>query len=282
MSRITITEDHALDIGFAATLSVDGGSPYAITITDPFQPHQERDLEWYFEGWLQFPFTDTTIAERAAHSVKTYGEALFDQIFADRRAYSAYTPLRDQLSQVQIEIVGQSPAFQALHWEALRDPDLPRPLAVDCVIVRKPLKQAAVPIQPQPSPVLNLLVVTARPDEERDVGYRTISRPLIEAIETAQLRVNVELLRPGTFEALTQRLEAKGPGYYQIIHFDAHGGLIAYDDLEAGIGPVAICFSGGMAAWICPPTLASRRFCFWKGIAPAKRTRWKRQNWQTC
>ena len=45
------------------------------------------------------------------------------------------------------------------------------------------------------SPVLNLLVVTARPDEENDVGYRTISRPLVEAIEAGNLPVNVEFVR---------------------------------------------------------------------------------------
>ncbi|MEB3231625.1 MAG: hypothetical protein VKJ64_11495 [Leptolyngbyaceae bacterium] len=32
------------------------------------------------------------------------------------------------------------------------------------------------------SPMINLLLVTARPDDESDVGYRTVSRPLTEAI----------------------------------------------------------------------------------------------------
>jgi len=82
--------------------------------------------------------------------------------------------------------------------------------------------------------VINLLVVTARPKEENDVGYRTISRSLIEAIEKCQLRVNVELLRPGTYEALERHLEEKGAGFYHIIHFDAHGGLMSYEQIQAG------------------------------------------------
>ncbi|MBW4623747.1 MAG: hypothetical protein KME17_30850 [Cyanosarcina radialis HA8281-LM2] len=64
----------------------------------------------------------------------------------------------------------------------MRDPQLPHPLAVDCVVVRKQVKPVAVSASVQPSPVINLLIVVARPDEEHDVGYRTISRPLIEAI----------------------------------------------------------------------------------------------------
>ena len=82
--------------------------------------------------------------------------------------------------------------------------------------------------------MINLLVVTARPKEENDVGYRTISRSLIEAIEKCQLRVNVELLRPGTYEALERHLEEKGAGFYHIIHFDAHGGLMSYEQIQAG------------------------------------------------
>ncbi len=61
-----------------------------------------------------------------------------------------------------------------------------------------------------------------------------ISRSLIEAIEKCQLRVNVELLRPGTYEALERHLEEKGAGFYHIIHFDAHGGLMTYEQIQAG------------------------------------------------
>ena len=32
-------------------------------------------------------------------------------------------------------------------------------------------------------------IVTARPNAERDVGYRTITRPLIEALKRANLKV---------------------------------------------------------------------------------------------
>jgi hypothetical protein len=74
-------------------------------------------------------------------------------------------------------------------------------------------------------------VVTARPGEEKDVNYRTISRPLIEAIQQARVPINVELLRPGTYKALENHLQAKGTGYYHIVHFDAHGGLASFEQI---------------------------------------------------
>ena len=231
MPVITIREEGKTDTGFQATLKFEAGE-YQITMTDPFTPREEKRLEWYFEEWLVYPMLDTVKAEEAVTSVKTYGERLFQQVFqASIKAYSEYDKLRSDLSQVQIEIVSKTPEFHALHWEAMRDPGLPRPLAVDCVIVRKSVKPAPVSAYIKPSAVINLLVAIARPDEEQDVGYRTISRPLMELIENTQLRVNVELLRPGTYEALSKHLEEKGAGYYHIIHFDCHGAVMNYEQV---------------------------------------------------
>lgn len=80
--------------------------------------------------------------------------------------------------------------------------------------------------------MLNLLIVTARPDEENDIGYRTISRPIVEAIRDAKLRVNVEIVRPGTYEAFVRQLESKPEGFYHVVHFDLHGGLMKFEQFQ--------------------------------------------------
>ena len=240
MPTITIRHHSAADSqanaqtdSFAATVIIDDHTEYEITVRNPFDEKQERDLEFYFEEWIQFPFDEQVRARRAAASVEDYGEALFEDVFGERKAYSDYQQACEGgLSALRIEIEGNSPAFQALHWEALKDPDLPRPLAVDCVFTRrKRLQGGGLRVRLKPSSEINLLVVTARPDEEKDVGYRTISRPLIEAVERGRLRVNVELLRPGTFEALSEHLERK-EGFYHIVHFDAHGALMNYEQFQ--------------------------------------------------
>nr|WP_228060526.1 MULTISPECIES: CHAT domain-containing protein [unclassified Coleofasciculus] len=271
MSLITIREQQSTDSGFRATLSFDGRVNYPITITDPFTPKEEQQLEWYFEEWLVFPQLGTVQAARAEESVKGYGEKLFEQVFKrDFDAYSEYRQLRGNLAQVQIEIESQTPEFQALHWEALRDPDLPRPLAVDCVMLRKRVQPVPVQANVQPFPVINLLIVTARPDEEKDVGYRTISRPLIEAIETARLRVNVELLRPGTFEALSKHLDDKGAGYYHIIHFDAYGALMAYEQIQKGVEKKRYLFQTRYGREDIQPYEGVKAFLFLEGETQGK------------
>jgi len=110
---------------------------------------------------------------------------LFEQVFRQNPdAYSDYKQAcRSGLTTLRIEIEGNSPDFQALHWESLKDPQQPKPFAVEGVFTRKRVQRSLLDVDLKPSPVINLLVVTARPDEESDVGYRTISRPLIEAIQ---------------------------------------------------------------------------------------------------
>ena len=57
-----------------------------------------------------------------------FGEALFDQLFGDRRLYGRYqTALQAGVANLTFEIAG-SPTFQRLHWEALKDPDRRNPL----------------------------------------------------------------------------------------------------------------------------------------------------------
>jgi hypothetical protein len=149
-------------------------------------------------------------------------------------AYAEYRQLRGNLGQVQLEIEGNTPEFHSLHWEALQDSELPRPLSVDCVMLRKTTKSVSLSANVLPAAMINLLVVIARPSNN-DVSYRTISRPLIEAIEESKLRLKVELLRPGTYEALERHLEEKGAGFYHLIHFDTHGSLMTYEDIQAGV-----------------------------------------------
>src|SRR6266496_164540 len=237
MAVIRIREIPGSPNGSSAVVSFDHGEEYPIAIKDPFSTtDEEQQLEWYFEEHLRFPFTRKVQAKAAADSVITYGETLFKQVFADPEAYVMYKQrLQAGLNTLQIEIAG-SPLFHALHWEALKDPKLPQPLALQATMVRQNLKPQVVHATIRSSPTINLLLVTARPFGKRDVGYRTISRPLVEVLRQANIPVRVEILRPGTYKALENHLRQvsskHGAGYYHVIHFDVHGALLTYEQLQ--------------------------------------------------
>jgi tetratricopeptide (TPR) repeat protein len=207
-------------------------------LRDPFTAKDEARLAWYFEEHLRFPFTKQVRAREATASLISYGEALFRQIFADHNAYASYkTALQLRVSTLQLEVQG-SPAFHALHWEALKDPDLPQPLVLLAPMIRKHGHPQPLRALLQPSPTINILIVSARPSGQWDMGYRTISRPLVEALRQAHVPVQVDLVRPCTYQALDQHLRdvtaRRGAGYYQVIHFDVHGALLTYEQFQQG------------------------------------------------
>ncbi len=237
MATIRIQERAGGTDEFQATISFNNGPEYALTIKNPFAQEEDDQLAWYFERYLRFPFTDQVKAREAAGSIARYGESLFKQVFEENHnVYARYkAAVQAGLSTVQFEIAG-SPLFHTLHWEALKDPELRLPLALQATMVRKNLNPSTIEASVRPSPTINLLIVTARPSGRSDVGYRTISRPLVEALRQANLPVQINILRPGTYKALENHLRQTSAqqqeGYYQVIHFDLHGATLTYEQLQ--------------------------------------------------
>src|SRR5579859_1810926 len=239
MVRISIQEQERPKRrnGWNAIVRFDNGPKHSITVTNPFSKEGEEELAWYFEEHLEFPFTRKVRAQKAAASIKAYGEELFKQVFAKNAdVLVAYrTALQAGLNDAQIEIEG-TPRFHALHWEALKDPEVREPLVLQATMIRKNLEPSSTQSQVRPSPTINLLVVVARPSGTRDVGYRTISRPLVEALRQTNIPIRIEILRPGTYRALENHLRETtarhGEGYYHVVHFDVHGAVLSHAQLQ--------------------------------------------------
>ena len=77
MTVIRIREQSGSQNGSNATVSFDDGGDYAITIQDPFSEKEEKQLQWYFEEHLDYPFLNQVEAQKIANSITTYGEILF-------------------------------------------------------------------------------------------------------------------------------------------------------------------------------------------------------------
>jgi tetratricopeptide (TPR) repeat protein len=270
MAIITIRETTTTDGGWQAALSFDGEGDFALSLRNPFaDPQDEALLAWYFEQHLRFPFLDHDKANAARASITDYGHALFGQVFADPGAYARYWPLAQQgLEGVQVEVIG-SAGFHRLHWEALKDPKLPMPLVLRAPLVRRSPKVPMLPAALRESPTLNLLVVSARPYGRRDVGYRTISRPLVEQLRQAAVKVRVDIVRPGTYEALLGHLEEAstehGHGFYHVVHFDVHGALLTAAQLADvdGLAPGQLAYDADPAG--SAQATVQRAYLFFEG-----------------
>jgi tetratricopeptide (TPR) repeat protein len=233
---------------FAARVVFGDGAEYDVTLTAPWDAASEKLLAWYFEEHLRFPFLDRDLERQAVARLRQYGEALFGQVLGGTAAHD-YRSLREQsFDGCRLEVTG-SAAFQLLHWEALRDPELDEPLAVRLPVTRRVTLVPSKFELPSGQPTLNILLVTARPFGRTDVGYRTISRPLLDALRQASVPVTVDLVRPGTWEALRDHLREasarhNASGWYQVAHFDLHGGFSEYGELEGLRSAGQLLFAG--------------------------------------
>lgn len=241
MNAIILAEDGRPSEGeFEVTVRFEGGGEYPVKLENPLveDPSGEALLAWYFEEHLRYPFLDRDRERDAVALLKAYGERLFTQVFeADKDCSHEFQRMRQAgFDDLRLEVVGKVD-FHRLHWEALRAEEPGTPLGARVPIMRK-VEDVKVGFDVAPQgPVLNVLVVTARPHGQRDVGYRTISRPLLDSLRKARVPVSVDLVRPGSWRALEKHLrevtDQKGSGWYRIVHFDVHGAVTSVDELRS-------------------------------------------------
>lgn len=246
MTVIRISEQARVsESSFIVRVTFGDHAEYDIRVSDPAAIGTEKLLAWYFEKHLQFPFLDADLEEEAVQQLTAYGVGLFRQVFSGEANHD-YRTLRDHaFDGCRIEVAG-STEFHILHWELLRDPDMDTPLAVRFPMTRRVTRLGSKFALPPEQTTLNVLVVTARPFGISDVGYRTISRPLLGTMRQSLLPVVVDLVRPGTWEALSAHLQEHtrqhGSGWYQIIHFDVHGIFSSYAGLRQDIAMAKLAF----------------------------------------
>ncbi len=90
---------------------------------------------------------------------------------------------------------------------------------------------------------------------------------MVEAVKDARLRVNIEILRPATYKALTERLTERGAGYYHVLHFDGHGALMTYEDYLTGFKGDRLSFQRGYGLGNLAEYAGSKAFLSFEGDA---------------
>jgi tetratricopeptide (TPR) repeat protein len=201
-------------------------SPFGFPVEERPDSDLVEELAWYLEKFLDYPFSpETEHAERVLASLRAWGEQAFNALFGDKEGWELFEEAtREGYERLHLVISSDDPRVLSWPWEALQSPKI-GVLAQTCQIERD-LNQI-----PDPQPIsdklptgqVNILLVTARP-YERDIHYRSISRPLVELIQKEKLPAHLHVLRPPTFDRLKEHLKER-PYFYHLIHFDGHGSL---------------------------------------------------------
>ena len=227
-TRLIVQEDHGAVQVFLHREGqvVPEAAGGAVPFEEPLSAQEREDLRWYLEDYLLAPYAVyEERGEAIAGRIPAWGERLFAAVFGPSRpGRDAYLKARET-EPCELWISSDSPAFLSLPWELLRDPNRPAPLALELAGLNRTVSAEGAAAVLQPGTRLKVLMVIARPYGRNDVRYRVVARPLLERLAPVAGEVQLDVLRPPTFDALRERLEqAREEGDpYQILHFDGHG-----------------------------------------------------------
>jgi tetratricopeptide (TPR) repeat protein len=236
--------------GQAAVLSwPDGGMPEEIArgpLVWPLDAEALEDLRWYLEDYLSAPFG---VWEEHGPAVQDklagWGDQVFGSVFGGGPARFAYERARD--GDLEVVFRSADPGLLGLPWELMRDGGGPVALGTGGISRSLPTADGTGTLE-VPGGRLRVLMVIARPAGTNDVGYQMVARPLLERLEAVRGEVELAVLRPPTFDALTQavRQAAEAGEPFHMVHFDGHGVM---PGRAAGGGPAV----GGRPAMVNGP-----------------------------
>ncbi|WP_334728868.1 tetratricopeptide repeat protein [Nostoc sp.] len=211
-----------------------------VAFQQPFNKENAAELRWYLEDYLKFPygiFPDNAV--KIEQKLQHWGQQLFELVFRStekgREFFQEAT--REGLDNCELGIISDNSEVLNLPWELLYSPDY-QFLAPSLAGMYRSLSSQGVkaPLPAMPDDQLNILLVIARPYDQQDVGFKTIARPLLAALQPIRQRVNLKVLRPPSLKEFEAELQAN-KGFYHIVHFDGHGnfdsetqGVLVFED----------------------------------------------------
>ena len=224
-----------VDCGREPTRAVTLNPPIEVPVKGFPKKRLADSLQWYLEEYLDYPAgQEAKKAEAVVETLREWGTETFSALFTGK-AYGWYEQLLRDLKAgepCQVQVVSDSAAVLSWPWEALRDDHGSFPAQL-CPLVRQPLDLPSPDWEdPGRADAIHMLMIVARPYGERDVSFHSLARTVVDYAvgEKNPTPVEIEVLRPPTFDALRDKLSER-PGYYHIVHFDGHG---SYTPSQAG------------------------------------------------
>jgi tetratricopeptide (TPR) repeat protein len=191
---------------------------------------EDRELiQWYLEEYLSYPYgAFQERAKRAEKVIHDLGAELFAEVFRNRNdhdqtAIRFYDRAMENPTDCHIVIQADHPVAWSLPWEFLYDPAYGFITQKTSGFVRShPGVSVRLSTIRTETPKINILLIISRPSGEEDVPFQSVARLLMEIFRPYRDRIQIDVLRPPTYEQL-QKVLVEKPNFYHILHFDGHG-----------------------------------------------------------
>ena len=235
----------------------DRRSAPPVAFSNPLAESDYQEIGWYLQQYLEDPFGEAPArAEAVETGLRNLGRALFEAIIKGNdessRLYSEAAAAG--LSESTLTIISEQAEFLALPWELMNEPDAGYPATQMASVVRR-LNQASPPPDQDPAsaPQFNVLLVSPMPSlgqeqsGQEEAGPKDSNENLqgvsgqqateaIKVLESLNIQVEMDYLRPPTWESLSQLLGERS-GHYHLVHFD---GITIESGPEGGAAPALV------------------------------------------
>ena len=224
-----------------------------IPFGNPLNQSLNQEIGWYFQDYLQDPFGDSGArAQEVETSLRNLGRLMFEAVFRGNQEAQSYysTAVAEGLDGYPLTIVSNNPSFLALPWELLNEPNMGY-LASQLPSVLRQVSMESLPKFDGPLPAEQLNVLLVSPVASGESGISTLAAEALDVLESLEVQVELDYLRPPTFAALTEHLSSRTK-HYHLVHFDgifsSGSDSLLFETAEDGIEPVPATRVAGVLA----------------------------------
>jgi hypothetical protein len=246
---------------WSVTVQINDNEAFEINpLCDPFHEDEYEIFQWYLEDSWDEKFKKAEGSDdhkcvveaqsKALAKIHRYGKELFEGLGLKDYVFTGQT------REIFIENRDTNESIDYLVWEQLSDPILwpnppkyvsitrianpsvPRNLSNDCLKPFIILLVVARSFQKDKSDVEYLA-------DKNDASPAQVQAPLMQIISQLRAirkayRLELEIVRPGSWEEFKNHLEESGPGYFDLIHFDLHGGPLDSKSVFANSSQIGV------------------------------------------
>ncbi|KAJ4031937.1 hypothetical protein NW761_012918 [Fusarium oxysporum] len=238
--KVIVTEERKNNDKWMIKICCEGES-WNDELLDPMQAGAKERLRWSVEDFATYHPFDTTKSQVSLNELQSCGNTLSEVLGLRSRLDGAISG-----KDVLLDIVerNRDSDFHQVHWEVLEDlshwKDQEAEGGPASVVVRRIFRSKACRDE-LPSLNFRMLYVVARPwdDGSNYIDHRLISRTLVKTLDTSSadsVRVSLEIVRPGTYNALYEHLsksrDPAGASVYHLVHLDMHGSVVVQNGEE--------------------------------------------------
>jgi len=193
-------------------------SPYFFKIPKMPNINLMEGLKLYLEDNSMVSFSiEYSRTKLILVALKEWGKILFKNLSLNKYiTYSNYD---------QISIISNDPSVLNWPWEVLTDENdnyIASKVKIKRIIESKVDKTSFHSLDRLDKDIINVLLIIPRPKNDLPYQYQTTSGNIFQTVNQISTPINIDVLRPPSYEQLKKHL-GQFQNFYHIIHFDGHG-----------------------------------------------------------